>query len=163
MTGAWPRGLDYDPDAHAAALGLTVQPVPDMAESTRWHEHRLGVRFRGEHRTTRGRYWHDLGLIEVRADLMPRTRRATVAHEVAHAIYGHWSLAPGYDADEAEHQAITWSTHQLIDPTQYAAALLLWSDNGLSTTVRNIALDLHVSDLTIRDYRQLTANAQSIA
>lgn len=164
MTGEqWPRGLDYDPWAHAAALELDVV-VLDLEQSSSRHGRRLGVRFES-HGITRGLYWHDLRRVELAAGLSHRAARSALAHEIRHALAGDDVTDPAFhrEHEQRERAARAGAAWQLVDPLEYAAADLLHADvigpsrffPGVSAKVGDIAVDLRVSLAVVRDYLAL--------
>ncbi|MFD4111640.1 ImmA/IrrE family metallo-endopeptidase [Streptomyces sp. NPDC058650] len=78
----------------------------------------MGIRVHASHleEGTMGLYSPDEARIYFDIRLTPNERRATIAHELGHAHYGHTCSAPAH-----ERQAEVFAARLLIDPAGYAA------------------------------------------
>jgi len=93
----------YDPEAHAASLGLAVRAY--LLPPGRWAVYLPARR-----------------LILVRAGMRTVLRRWAVAHEVAHHLAGDTGCADPRSAARAERRAEEWAAAALVDPAEWARA-----------------------------------------
>jgi hypothetical protein len=155
MGTAWPRGIEYDPWAHADALGLEVVVVDDMRQAVEGHARTLGVRFtQGDLSKVRGLYWHHARRVELVRGLSERAARSTLAHEVQHALAGDLPTADPAQEAEQEARARAGAAWQLVVPTEYAAAELLHAEQG-ARKLDSIGVTLRVTRAILRDYLTL--------
>lgn len=103
-----PRGREYDPYAHAAALGLQVV-IGDIPEPEVWLP--------------------DSFTIVLNASLRPAQQREVCAHGVAHAALGHEDDRPKH-----ENQADLYSSLYLIHPAELRDARRGTDDLGRIST-----------------------------
>ena len=98
-----PRGRQYDPWAHADALGLQVIVRPIRTAAELWLP---------EHNT-----------IVIRSGMRAVHQRNALAHGVAHADLGHEDDRPKH-----EHQADRYASLYLIDPREFQD-IRAWTDD----------------------------------
>jgi Zn-dependent peptidase ImmA (M78 family) len=70
----------------------------------------------------RGLYEHERRVITLASGLTGAQARATLAHEIGHAWYGHRRTGDPYRDADAERLADEYAARLLIDPIAYAAA-----------------------------------------
>jgi hypothetical protein len=99
-----PRGREYDPFEHAAALGLQVIERPIRTAHELWLP--------------------DLRTIVIRSGLRAVHKRNAAAHGVAHAALGHEDDRPKHEL-----QADRLASVYLIDPAEFAA-ITKWTDDS---------------------------------
>lgn len=124
-------GKEYDPWAHAQELGITV--IEATLPPTR-----------------RGEYRHREHLIALARGLSQREARATLTHELQHALAGD-----AFDEDcpalaVAERLASQRTAYVLIDPLEYAEAEELHGGH-----LASIAYELNVTPKVVRDFQSL--------
>ena len=90
-----------------------------------------------------GYYDHERGQVIVGLDVTHRQFLCTLAHELAHAFYGH-----SCEEDPSDRQARKRAAWLLVDPGHYAAAEALNPDPGA------IAAELDLTRKVVEDYRR---------
>lgn len=130
MTGVG-LSIAFDPWAEAQRLGITVVERPLV-------------------RGRRGEYWHHERRIHLAEGLNYRQARATLTHELMHALAGDVPSPFGLISDRQELLARRRTAVALVDPVEYSEAERLRDGH-----VPGIAHDLDVTTRVVEDWRAL--------
>jgi len=122
-------GLDYDPDAHAEALGLRI--IERRLRRPRWGEYHDAER-----------------TVVLHPDMTRRARRCILAHECQHGIYRDVPTIFGPINDGQERRARLGAARLLVSPVEYALAEALYGPNDAA-----IAAELDVIPEVLADWR----------
>lgn len=99
-----------------------------------------------------GEYRHDLNRIRLRKAMTLRKEISTLAHEVAHAVFGDVPSKFGPVNAKQERRADEWAAMRLITPEDYRASEMQWEGH-----VGAIAYDLGVTTKLITAYKRVLA------
>lgn len=97
-----------------------------------------------------GEYRHDLKRIRLREGMTIRQERSTLAHELAHAVFGDVPSKFGPVNAKQERRADEWAALRLIATDDYRAAEDRWSGH-----VGAMAYDLGVTSKLVTAYQGL--------
>lgn len=110
-----------------------------------------GIRITWHTGGQRGYYDHTRRAISLRKDLTDREARSTLAHELAHAIYGDTPTTNPVLHARQERRADTFAARLLIDPAELAVAEAAYGTDPIT-----LARELDVSPHLIEVYRTTT-------
>lgn len=103
----------------------------------------LGVTVIEHHGGPKGRYVHQARTISLRAGLLDRELRCTLAHELAHALAGDEPTGIGWADVRMERSADITAARWLISSDAYAAAEALYGPHP-GALARELGVTLHI-------------------
>jgi Zn-dependent peptidase ImmA (M78 family) len=118
---------NYDPFAHADALGIQVV-------------HRTLT-------TANGMWLPDLRLIFLQKKMRSVNERSVLSHEIGHAVLGHRQSTRKHEV-----QADRWAVRKLINPEHVVGAAALTDDIGAWCHELNVSAD--ILDRYLQDRRE---------
>ena len=101
-----------------------------------------------------GYYDHETRTISTRRGMSPALYRSTLAHELAHAIYGDTPTGNGYYDEKQENRANRFAAKLLINQDTFAADFA-WCQGNLQELADELEITQHLLGIYLQQHPNL--------
>lgn len=111
----------------------------------------LGVTLRKHDGGLAGYYDHEARTISTRRGMSPALYRSTLAHELAHAMYGDVATGHGHYDEKQEQRANRFAAKLLINQDTFAADFA-WCQGNLQELADELEITQHLLGIYLRQH-----------